>query len=70
MGAVGKGSVSFFLLLFFCTHVSTHACSDEKEVVLFQTAGAGEFSFISIAQLLLAIFLVPSRSGLLGLSWY
>jgi len=71
MGVVGK-DIRF--LLFFCMHVSTHACmlDGRKEVVLFQTAGAGEFSFISIVLLYYSLSFssrpVPASLACLGIS--
>ena len=75
-GCAGRrDSVSFLLLFFFCTHVSKHACPDEGKKgddgcsVPDRGRERVFIHFLSIP-LQLTIFLVPSRSGHLGSSWY
>ena len=75
-GCAGRrDSVSFSLLLFFCTHVSKHACPDEEkkgdECCSVPDRGRERiFIHFLSSPLQLTIFLVPSRSGQLGSSWY
>ena len=75
-GCAGRrDSVSFSLLLFFCTHVSKHACPDEEkkgDKCCSVPDRGRERIFIHFlsSPLQLTIFLVPSRSGQLGSSWY